>query len=121
MIRTAHKRHDVFKGNSSDERDLLFSVKKSSMIHNRIYGLDVILSPNTSREQVDTFRIEGSWLERSCAVFLGESPNILAQMHKANGVRNKDTDAFMVTVRPYVDYAFIIALIVIRAEINDTN
>lgn len=44
-------------------------------------------------------------------------------MHKKNAVTNAKlgTEAFTLTVYPYVDKAFIVALIVIRGQIKDTD
>ncbi|KAF5201298.1 Lurp-one-related, partial [Thalictrum thalictroides] len=65
--------------------------------------------------------IKGNWFERSCIVYRGDSTNIVAQMHKKHSVQSivLGKDTFMVTVYPHVDYAFIVALIVILNEINE--
>lgn len=122
-MRTTHKRHEVYRGNSCDSKDLLFSVRKSSLIRNMKSKLvDVFLASNQS-EKVCDFKIQGNWSERSCAVHLGESPTIVAQMDKKNAVTNAKsrTEAFTLTVYPYVDKAFIVALIVIRGQMKDTD
>ncbi|PIA58082.1 hypothetical protein AQUCO_00500189v1 [Aquilegia coerulea] len=118
-LMSAHRRWEVHRGDSSDDRDLLFSVKKSSMLQFKT-SLDVFLASNKS-ENVCDFKIKGSWLERSCVVYLGDSTNIVAQMHKKHSVQSivLGKDTFMVTVYPHVDYAFIVALIVILNEINE--
>ncbi|KAF9597734.1 hypothetical protein IFM89_021221 [Coptis chinensis] len=116
---SAHNRWKAYRRDSSDEKDHLFTVKQSSVlsIRNQHY---VFLASNTSQEEVCDFKIRGSWFARS--IYLGDSPIIIAQMHKnhsAEGiVRGKDT--YMVTVYPYVDYAFIVALLVILNE-GETN
>lgn len=43
--------------------------------------LDVFLAGNT-KEDVCDFKVRGSWLERSCIVYAGESNNIVAQVIK---------------------------------------
>ncbi|KAF5181126.1 Lurp-one-related [Thalictrum thalictroides] len=113
---SAHRRWEVYRGESSD---LLFSVKKSSMLQVRT-SLDVFHASNTSEDVCD-FKIKGSWFERSCIVYLGDSTNIVAQMHKKHSVQSivLGKDTFMVTVYPHVDHAFIVALIVILNEINE--
>lgn len=118
-ILTAHRRWQVFRGQSSDPKDLLFSVKKSSLIQFKT-ELDVFLAANT-KEEVCDFKVKGSWLERSCAIHLGNTPTIIAQMHRKHSVQSVvlGKDTFVVTVYPNVDYAFIVALVVVLEEINE--
>jgi uncharacterized protein YxjI len=118
-ILTAHRRWKVFRGDSSSDKDLLFSVKKSSLLQFKT-KLDVFLASNT-KEDVCDFKIEGSWFERSCTIYAGESNNIVAQMHRKHSVQSivLGKDTFGVTVYPNVDYAFIVALVVILEEINE--
>ncbi|KAL2250340.1 protein LURP-one-related 15-like [Sesamum indicum] len=116
---SAHRRWQVFRGESTDAKDLLFSVKKSSLIQLKT-KLDVFLGCNT-REEVCDFKIEGSWFERSCVIYAGNSTNIIAQMHRKHSAQSilLGKDTFGVTVYPNVDYAFIVALVVILEEINE--
>ncbi|CAN6197337.1 unnamed protein product [Urochloa humidicola] len=113
-----HHRWEVFRGDSSNASDLLFTVKKSSIIQLKT-ELDVFLASNTA-EQVCDFKIKGSYFERSCTFYLGNSNTLIAQMNRqytvSNVLRGKDT--FGVTVFPHVDYVFIAALVVILDEIN---
>ncbi|KAJ4978600.1 hypothetical protein NE237_009380 [Protea cynaroides] len=111
---TAHSRWQVFRGESSESKDLLFSAKRSSMFQFKT-ELDVFLAANTKEEGCD-FKIKRSRLERSCTIYLGESSNVIAQMHKKQKWFQKDS--LMVTVYPNIDYAFIVALIVIFKEIT---
>ncbi|KAI9153330.1 hypothetical protein LWI28_009679 [Acer negundo] len=117
-IRTMHNRWHAFKGKSTDSKDLLFTVKKSSLIQFKT-KLDVFLANNTKEEVID-FQVKGSWSEYSCCIYLGESSTIVAQMHKHETVQSVvlGKDSFMVTVYPNIDHAFIVALIVILNEIN---
>ncbi|KAK1562218.1 hypothetical protein Q3G72_030007 [Acer saccharum] len=110
-ILTAHKRWEVFRRDSTD--DMIFSAKKSSIIQLKT-ELDVYLANNIN-EHVSDFKVKGSWLEQSCTIYAGESNTIFAQMYKKHGIRSIliGKDKFMVTVYPNVDYAFIVALIVI--------
>ena len=78
QILSAHRRWQVYRGESSDSKDLLFSVKKSSLIQFKT-ELDVFLAANTSEQACD-FKIKGSYFERSCTVSLGESNTIIAQV-----------------------------------------
>ncbi|PRQ42765.1 putative tubby-like domain-containing protein [Rosa chinensis] len=116
-ILTAHRRWHVFRGESSDAKDLLFSVKKSSLFQLKT-ELDVFLAVNT-KEQAYDFKVKGSWGERSCTIYDGNN-NIIAQMHKKHDLKSMffGRDAFAVTVYPHVDYAFIVAIVVVLHEIN---
>ncbi|XP_062094851.1 protein LURP-one-related 10-like isoform X4 [Humulus lupulus] len=115
---SAHERWQVFRGDSTDSRDLLFSAKRSSLIQMKA-KLDVFLANNT-KEEVCDFKVKGSWFERSCVVYAGESSTIVAQMHKKHTAQSIlfGKHNFMVTVYPNIDYAFIVSLIVILDEIN---
>ncbi|XP_057513105.1 protein LURP-one-related 15-like isoform X2 [Actinidia eriantha] len=105
------------------------------------------LANNTTAEVCD-FKAEASWLERSHAIYAGESSTIVAQVRcilfkiviksvhhlcESNDLmiivmqmQKKHTaeslllgkDWFMVTVYPQIDYAFIDALLVIIDDIN---
>ncbi|CAL5444228.1 unnamed protein product [Camellia sinensis] len=112
-------RWQLFRGQSSDPKDLLFSVKKSSLIQFKT-ELDVFLAANT-KEEVCDFKVKGSWLERSCAIHLGNTPTIIAQMHRKHSVQSVvlGKATFVVTVYPNVDDAFIVALVVVLEEINE--
>ncbi|KAH7514715.1 hypothetical protein FEM48_Zijuj11G0120000 [Ziziphus jujuba var. spinosa] len=118
IIMTAHDRWEVYRGDSTDSSNLLFSAKRSSMFQFKT-KLDVFLANNTT-ENVCDFKVKGSWLERSCVIYAGESSTIVAQMHKKHTVKSVlfGKDNFMVTVYPNMDYAFIVALIVILDGIN---
>ncbi|XP_059642669.1 protein LURP-one-related 10-like [Cornus florida] len=117
-ILTAHQRWRVYRGDSSDSKDLIFTAKTSSIIQIKT-NLDVFLTNNTTEDHCD-FKVKGSWLERSCVVYAGDSSTIVAQMHKKHSVQSVllGKDKFMVTVYPNVDYAFIVALMVILDEVN---
>ncbi|KAB1224565.1 Protein LURP-one-related 15 [Morella rubra] len=115
---SAHDRWQVFRGESVEPNDLIFSVKRSSMIQLKA-KLHVFLANNT-KEDVCDFRVEGSWLERSCTIYAGESSTLVAQMHTKHTVQSIliGKDNFTVTVYPNIDYAFIVSLIVILEAIN---
>lgn len=74
-----HDRWQVFRGESTEQRDLLYTVKRSSMLQFKT-KLDVFLSHNKEENRCD-FRVKGSWLERSCVVYAGESDAIVAQVN----------------------------------------
>ncbi|PON53566.1 LURP1-related protein domain containing protein [Parasponia andersonii] len=74
---SAYDRWQVLRGDSTESRDLLFSAKRSSLIQLKT-ELDVFLANNT-REEVCDFKVKGSWFDRSCVVYAGESSTIVAQ------------------------------------------
>ncbi|KAK1437164.1 hypothetical protein QVD17_02950 [Tagetes erecta] len=116
---SVHKRWVVFRGDSSDSKDILFSAKQSSLIQLKT-ALDVFLGYN-EKESVCDFKVKGSWFDRSCAIYAGDGKTLIAQMHKKHTVQSiaLGKDTFSVTVYPNVDYAFIVALVVILQEINE--
>ncbi|CAN0879600.1 Protein LURP-one-related 15 [Linum grandiflorum] len=117
-ILSAHRRWQAFKGDSTDAKDLIFSVRKSSILKYK-GKLDVFLAENKKEESPD-FRIKGGWAEGSCTVYLGKSKTVIAKMQRGQSLKVVflDADTFKVTVYPQVDYAFIVALVVILDEIN---
>lgn len=75
---SAHVKHFVFRGASTDAKDLLFTVGTSSVLQLKT-ALNVFLAGNTKQEVCD-FKVKGSWTERSCVVYAGESNTIVAQV-----------------------------------------
>lgn len=75
---TIHDRWQAFKGKSTEASDLVFTLKKSSILQFKT-KLDVFLATNTKQDVCD-FRVKGSWLDRSCIVYAGESDTIVAQV-----------------------------------------
>ncbi|XP_050383556.1 protein LURP-one-related 15-like [Argentina anserina] len=116
-ILTAHRRWHVFRGDSSDTKDLLFSVKKASLLQMKT-ELDVFLAGNTNEQAFD-FKVRGSWGERACTIY-DRNNTIIAQMHKKHDLKSMffGRDAFAVTVYPHVDYTFVVAIVVVLHEIN---
>ncbi|KAK8609777.1 hypothetical protein V6N13_093191 [Hibiscus sabdariffa] len=121
QMMSARDRWQVFKGGSTDASDLLFSARRSSMFQSKT-EVDVFLANNT-KEEVCDFKVKGSWSERSFVVYAGESSTIVAQMHKKHTVENIliEKDKFVVTVYPNIDYAFIVALVVIHDGLNSSE
>ncbi|XP_047310716.1 protein LURP-one-related 15-like [Impatiens glandulifera] len=116
---TAHRRWNVFRGDDTESKNLLFSVKKSSLIQFKT-ELDVFMAGNTEEHTCD-FKISGSWLDRSCVIYAGNTKNlVIAQMKKKHSVQSVvlGQDTYSVTVCPNVDYAFIVALVAVLEEIN---
>lgn len=71
QLLSAHKRWQVFRGESTDSADLLFSARKSSILQFKT-ELDVFLSGNEEESSWD-FKVVGSWLERSCLIYAKDS------------------------------------------------
>ncbi|KAF9597728.1 hypothetical protein IFM89_021215 [Coptis chinensis] len=115
---SAHNRYNAYSGNSSKDKHYLFSVKASAM-YDRSHAHEVFLASNT-QEKVCDFNIRGSWMTNCCSVYLGDSSNVIARMqknHNADGeVPGKGT--YTVTVYPYVDHAFIFAVLAYLHESN---
>ncbi|KAI3997932.1 hypothetical protein MKX01_032547 [Papaver californicum] len=112
-------RWKVYRGDSTDSKDLLFSVKKSQNLIKYKTQLDVFLASNKTEEVCD-FKISQTYSENSCSIYRGDSENIIAEMHKNKTVRDKvhGKDIYSVTIYPNVDYAFVIAM---RVVLNETN
>ncbi|XWS09474.1 hypothetical protein CRYUN_Cryun40dG0087700 [Craigia yunnanensis] len=94
-ILTVHRRWQVFRGESNSSSDLLFS---------------------------PDFKVKGGWHESGCTIYAGDA--IIAQMHRKHNVQSivLNADSYGVTAYPNVDYAFIVALVVVLDEINaDSN
>ncbi|XP_002533824.2 protein LURP-one-related 10 [Ricinus communis] len=118
---TAHSRWQVFRGESTDPKDVIFTAKTHSIFYLKT-KLDVFLANNNTDEKVCDFKVKGSFFERSCVVYAGDedSTTIVAQMHKKHSAQSilLGKTNFTVTVYPNIDYAFIVALIVILDDIN---
>lgn len=75
QLLTAHNRWQAFRGESTDPKQLLFSVKKSGLLQFLKTKLDVFLATNT-KEEVCDFKIEGSWMEKSCVIYASNSVEV---------------------------------------------
>ncbi|CAM8889009.1 unnamed protein product [Rhodiola kirilowii] len=75
---TMHSTWEVFKGESSYETNLLFSIKRTSIFQTKT-KLQVFLATNKD-ENVCDYNVQGSWLNGTCAVYAGQSSNIVAQV-----------------------------------------
>ncbi|XP_027927748.1 protein LURP-one-related 15-like [Vigna unguiculata] len=108
-IMTMHRRCQVFRGESNDSSELLFSVKKSELLQSGVMRLDVFLANNKKESECD-FRVNVVSGKRTCHVYAGESPTVVASMENNGG--------FNVFVYRNVDYAFIVALLMIVKDIR---
>ncbi|RZC63156.1 hypothetical protein C5167_024905 [Papaver somniferum] len=116
-------RWKIYRGDSTDSKDLLFSVKKSQHPIKFKTELDVFLSSNTTEDLCD-FKISQTYSENSCVIYRGDSDNIIAEMNKKKTVvrdKTRGKDRYSATVHPNVDYAFVIAMYVVLNEINTSR
>ena len=74
-----HHRWEVFRGDSTNASDLLFSVRKSSLIQFKT-EMDVFLAGNTA-QQVCDFKIKGNYFDRASDFYLGTSSSMVAQVN----------------------------------------
>ncbi|PKA51870.1 Protein LURP-one-related 15 [Apostasia shenzhenica] len=118
-IISMHRRWKVFRGDSSSSKDLLFNARKTSLFQFKT-ELDVFLASNSTEQHCD-FKVKGSYFERSCTIFLGNTNTVIARMSRQYSAKNivLGKDAFGISIYPNVDYAFVVALIVILDEINE--
>ncbi|KAI3996750.1 hypothetical protein MKX01_041050 [Papaver californicum] len=119
---TLHDRWKVYRGDSSNSENLLFSVKNSKPLQIKT-NLDVFLASNTNEDVCD-FKVKQNYTEKSCVINQGSgSENVIAEMHKEKTVQGKvlGKDIFSVTIHPNVDYAFIVALRVVLYEMNKAS
>ncbi|EEC76413.1 hypothetical protein OsI_14068 [Oryza sativa Indica Group] len=111
-----NRRWKVFRGESTSRRDLLFTVVKPSAI--QLWGstkVSVFLASNDA-EQASDFRVTGSYHDGACAVSLGDSDTIDRRFSVASALLGKN--AYSVTVNAGIDYAFIVALVVVLDEMH---
>ena len=73
-----HNRWEVFRGDSTNASDLLFTAKKASIFQLKP-EVDVFLAGNSEQQGCD-FKIRGSYFERSCGFYLGNSDTMVAQV-----------------------------------------
>ncbi|KAK9127305.1 hypothetical protein Syun_016102 [Stephania yunnanensis] len=76
-------------------------------------NLNVFLASNTTEASID-FKIKGSWFDKSLTIYNGNTDTPIAQMN----MKVTASYTFTVTVRPNVDYAFVVAIILILDAIN---
>ncbi|KAJ7947169.1 Protein LURP-one-related 15 [Quillaja saponaria] len=110
-IMSMHERWEIYRGESTEPKDLIFTVKRSSVFQWKA-KLHVFLANNTAQEKCD-FRVENN------IIYADESSTIVAHMEKRTGFRSFlfGKDKFKLTVYPNIDFAFIVTLIVILDEI----
>ncbi|XVE99836.1 hypothetical protein REPUB_Repub03eG0235900 [Reevesia pubescens] len=105
----------IHQGESSERRHFLCSVQQSNALQIK-NNLDVYLASRYKQDGHD-FRVSGSFTSLSFKVRKGNS-TIAEVSHNFTWGSCKGKESFKVKVYPEVDYAFIVALIVIMQE-ND--
>ncbi|CAH1450599.1 unnamed protein product [Lactuca virosa] len=111
---TGHHRWNVFRGDSKSKSDIIFSTKTPNMIQMKT-NVHVFLANKTSSKHVCDFKIKGSWYNRNCTIFVGDTSTPIAQMSKIQSSEKAKLveGKFMVTICASVDYAFVMTLIAI--------
>ncbi|CAM8897724.1 unnamed protein product [Rhodiola kirilowii] len=118
-IMTMHNQWQVFKGESKEIDNLLYTVKSNSMFKSKT-ELDIFLAKKNSNAACD-FKVRGNWLERSCEVYAGETSSVIASMCRKEGV-SKEKDELKITVHSDHDYVYImISLVLILDKIDRDN
>ncbi|KAI3846201.1 hypothetical protein MKW92_032120 [Papaver armeniacum] len=117
-----HSRWKVYRGDSKDSEDLLFSVKTSTAILQYKADLDVFLASNTNEDVCD-FKVKRNYSGKTSSYVVYRGGSVIAEMHKEKTVQGKvlGKDTFSVTIHPNVDYAFIIALRVVLDEMEKAD
>ncbi|KAI0531180.1 hypothetical protein KFK09_000733 [Dendrobium nobile] len=111
-----HSRWQAFAGESTEAKDLLFSIKRSSawQIHDEWF---VFLAANTKEEKCD-FKIVGSYSKKNYTIFKGDSSFVVAQLTKQHKLNITLKHAFGASISANCDYSFVAALITIFHEIE---
>ena len=78
QVLSLHRRWEVYRGDSTDSKDILFTVKKSHILQLKT-ELEVFLPSNTSERHYD-FKLKGSWFEKACTIYAGNHSNVIAQV-----------------------------------------
>ncbi|XP_006651954.2 protein LURP-one-related 10-like [Oryza brachyantha] len=116
-------RWDVFRGDSSSRRSLLFTAVKESVVQVRT-KIFVYLAGYRSAEQVPDFVVGGSYYNGACTVFAGNSDsddNAIAHITRQNlagTLRGLTRHVYTARINPGIDQAFIQSLAVILHEMH---
>ncbi|KAG6470435.1 protein LURP-one-related 15-like [Zingiber officinale] len=108
-----HEAWRVFRGDSTNPNDLVFSVQKPKMFQWKD-NFDVVLATNTDEASRCDFKIISR--SKKCTICIGQTDEIIAQMHRKTAFFARDK--LEITVNPNEDFAFIVSLIVILEEIE---
>ncbi|KAI3703337.1 hypothetical protein L1987_73333 [Smallanthus sonchifolius] len=108
---TMHGRWNVFKGESKADSDMIFSAKTEHMIQFKT-NVSMTLANKKNNSDACDLRLKGSWSEKNCTIYMGDSSTAIAQMHKPKTLKYA-TEKFTVTIQPNMDYACVVALFAI--------
>ncbi|XP_042448837.1 protein LURP-one-related 15-like [Zingiber officinale] len=108
-----HETWRVFRGDSTNSKDLLFSVRKHKIFQWKD-NFDVVLATNTDQAARCDFKIISR--SKKCTICIGQTDEIIAQMHRKTAFFARDK--LEITVNPNEDFAFIVSLIVILEEME---
>ncbi|KAH0470903.1 hypothetical protein IEQ34_000626 [Dendrobium chrysotoxum] len=111
-----HGRWQAFAGESTEAKDLVFSIKRSSawQFHDEWF---VFLAANTTEENCD-FKIVGSYSKKNYTIFKGDSSFVVAQLTKHHKLNMTLKHAFGASISANCDHSFVAALITIFHEID---
>ncbi|KAH7667519.1 LURP-one-related protein [Dioscorea alata] len=115
-----HEEWQVFRGDSTKKKDLLFRVRRSKVFQMHT-ELEVFLAANSREFAKCDFKIKGKYSKRSTMIYKGDSSTVLAQMSKEHKVEKVELDknAFGVRINPNTDMAFIVALFIIVQQLSE--
>ncbi|KAK7385801.1 hypothetical protein VNO78_31672 [Psophocarpus tetragonolobus] len=113
---TLRHRWMVHRGKSSEEKDLIFGVRRSHPLDMKP-RLDVFIPININ-QHISSFQLVGSHINNSCKVYKGDT--IIAEVINVYPRSNFShwTESFKVKMNAGVDYVFIVTLLVILT-VND--
>ncbi|KAF8731827.1 hypothetical protein HU200_015768 [Digitaria exilis] len=120
-VLSMHPTWEVFRGDSSSSSDLLFTAKRCTFLKLRT-EMNIFLAGNTA-QQVCDFKMKGSYFDRNCAIYLGNSNTMIAQITRKYTVSDVlvGKDTFNITVFPDVDHVFVAALVVVLDQVHNSD
>ncbi|KAL4572581.1 hypothetical protein LXL04_019361 [Taraxacum kok-saghyz] len=104
---TVHGRWNVFLGDRKRKSNKIYTTQTPNIIQSK--SVHVFLANRASNKDGCDFKIKGSWANRNCTIYMGDTTTKLAKMSKMQSGSNN----FMVTIYPNADYAFVVTLIAI--------
>lgn len=81
-----HNKWEVFRGDSTKASDLLFTVKRPTLMRLKT-EMDVFLAGNTAQPQACDFKMKCSSLDKNCAFYLGNSDVMIAHVSMTDRVQ----------------------------------
>ncbi|CAA7041442.1 unnamed protein product [Microthlaspi erraticum] len=123
---TMRYKWEVYKGESIESEDLLFSVREPNLFSFKT-SLDVSLPPQQASITTDVssiepdFRTSGRYIGSSFKLFEPIHNTLLAEVVHDFSLRGliMGNYSFKVRVNPYVDFAFVVALLVIADDTSN--